>query len=367
MAYSNILDPSAHFHTQLYTGTGPNQDVVNDAHSGDFKPDLLWIKNRTNGSYGVVVHDSMRGVYKLLYLNTAYGDDAEGVDTGQSTVQSFNTDGFRGASSTNVYVHLWINAASNNYVAWQWKANGGTFTTTPNGTQTTNNMQMATKHQVNSDAGFSICLYQGATSYGSFYHGLGVKPDVVMIKSRNAYDWVMYHSALGYTHTVYPHTSGAGDTSTAFLSAEPDTTQVYCKDHNSVFRPLGADKYVAYCWTEVQGYSKFGKFTGNGNDNGPFVYTGFKPAYLIMKRTDSSGNWVNIDNKRDSSNVSKHRMFQNLTNSDNTTRNYVDLLSNGFKMRNTDVDHNASGATIIYMAFAENPFTTSTGVPTTAR
>jgi hypothetical protein len=365
MAYSDILDPSAHFQAVTYTGTGPNQDIVNDGPS-DLKPDLVWIKNRTNGSYGVVVFDSSRGVYKLLYLNTAYGDDAEGVDTGQSTVQSFNTNGFRGASSTNVYVHLWINATSNNYVAWQWKANGGTYTTTPNGTQTTNNMQMATKHQINSDAGFSICTYQGATSYGSFYHGLGVKPDVVMIKSRNAYDWVMYHSALGYTHTVYPHTSGAGDTGTAFFSAEPDTTQVYCKDHNSVFRPLGADKYIAYCWTEVKGYSKFGKYIGNANDDGPFVYTGFKPAYVIMKRTDASGNWVNIDNKRDTNNVVKHRMFQNLTNADNTTRNYIDFYSNGFKMRNTDADHNASAATIIYMAWAENPFVAG-GVPATAR
>tara|TARA_R110000765_G_scaffold98684_1_gene185465 strand:- start:400 stop:987 length:588 start_codon:yes stop_codon:yes gene_type:complete len=125
--------------------------------------------------------------------------------------------------------------------------------------------------------------------------------------------------------------------------------------------------YMFYAFKNIQGYSKVGQYVGNGSDNGPFVYTGFKPAFLMMKRTDSSGNWVMFDNTRDTGNVTKHRLFPNLTNADNTTRNYIDLLSNGFKMRNTDVDHNADGSTIMYLAFAESPFVTSTGVPATAR
>jgi hypothetical protein len=125
--------------------------------------------------------------------------------------------------------------------------------------------------------------------------------------------------------------------------------------------------FVAYCWAEKQGYSKFGTYKGNGSADGPFVYTGFKPAFLIMKETSSAGgNWVMFDSARDPHNVTKHRLFPNLGNADNTTRNYVDLLSNGFKLRDTDVDHNQNGETMIYMAFSENPFVAG-GVPTTAR
>ena len=130
----------------------------------------------------------------------------------------------------------------------------------------------------------------------------------------------------------------------------------------------GTTTVMCYAFAEKQGYSKFGKYVGNGSTNGPFVYTGFKPAFLMMKESSSAGgNWVMFDNKRDPSNVTKTRLFPNLTNADNTTRKYVDLLSNGFKLRDTDADHNQSGQTMIYMAFAENPFVTSTGVPTTAR
>ncbi len=358
MAYTNIDDPSAHFQAFTYTGTGSNNSITLNGNS-NLQPDLYWYKSRPNTNYHYLV-DSSRGTTKYIYPNDAL---AEGT-VASAYVTSFDTNGVTlggGDSGTNTN--------GNSFANWVWKANGGTVTTTPNGTQTTNNMQMATKHQINSDAGFSICTYQGATSYGSFYHGLGVKPDVVIIKSRtDAYDWVVYHKSLTNTHTLYLNSSSAGSTNTAFFPAEPNTTQVYCKDHNSVFRPNGADSYLAYCFAEKQGYSKFGKYIANANTNGPFVYTGFKPAFVIVKKSSGTGNWLMYDNKRGAFNLNDEYVYANEASAEATssTSGY-DFLSNGFKVRNTYNDGNVSGQTYIYMAFAENPFTTSTGIPTTAR
>ena len=368
MAYTDIDDPSAHFHTQIWTGnSGYDVNVVNNANAGNFKPDLIWAKDRVN-AYNHNLVDSSRGVTKTLWSDT----NAAEMTASQSNydTKSFNTNGF--TTQAPEYTNsLGGNNNANGKVGWQWKANGGTVTTTPNGTQTTNNMQMATKHQINSDAGFSICTYQGATSYGSFYHGLGVKPDVVIIKSRtDAYDWIVYHSSLSNTHTLYLDVANGGATNTAFFPVEPNTTQVYCKDHNSVFRPNGADSYLAYCWAEKQGYSKFGSYKGNGNADGTFVYTGFKPAWVLIKKSNSSGtinhDWMLYDNKRSPINEVDEVLFPSLDNAESSGDD-TDFLSNGFKQRSTGSSQNASGDTYIYMAFAENPFTTSTGVPATAR
>ena len=354
MAYSNITDPSAYFQTVLYTGNAGTLAITNDGNS-DLQPDWIWLKSRGVASHNI--YDSSRGQGKHLAPDITYQEIT------YHGVTAFNSDGFTLSSGGDMN----YNGAS--FVAWQWKANGGTVTTTPNGTQTTNNMQMATKHQINSDAGFSICTYQGATSYGSFYHGLGVKPNVVIIKSRtNAYDWVVYHSSLGYTTNLYLNETAAGDASTAFFPAEPNTTQVYCKDHNSVFRPNGADSYLAYCFAEKQGYSKFGSYVGNGNADGTFVYTGFKPAFLIMKRTDSTGAWHIFDNKRLGYNINNNVLQADANAAELAGADYpfVDILSNGFKTRRPTHGPNVSGGTYIYMAFAESPFVAG-GVPTTAR
>ena len=363
MAYTNIDDPSAYFQTAIYTGNGgSDRAIVNDGNSA-MQPDWVWYKSRSHAS-SHITYDSSRGDGPYLKPSDA-GD--EGTDA--NMFESFDSDGFSLNGDTDG------NGSGRTYVAWQWKANGGTVTTTPNGTQTTNNMQMATKHQINSDAGFSICTYQGATSYGSFYHGLGVKPDMIIIKSRTGdYDWVVYHRDLTNTHTLYLNELSAGATNTAFFPSEPDTTQVYCKDHNSVFRPNGADSYLAYCFAEIDGYSKFGSYTANQSQNGPFVYTGFKPAFIMIKNTAHSTNWEMFDHKRNPSNVANLKLGANKSNEENgsdfgtLTQNNIDILSNGFKPKtgNTDTNYGV-GDVLIYMAFAENPFTTSTGIPTTAR
>jgi hypothetical protein len=356
MAYTLIDDPSTHFQTALYTGNASNLTVTNDGNS-DLKPDYVWTKCRSGASHHTNV-DSSRGAGKQIYPNLEYQEETV------SGVSAFLTDGFTVGSNGTA------NSNGATYVAWQWKANGGTTASNTDGTITST-------VQANQDAGFSIVTYAGTGVYNKTVgHGLGVAPAVVILKNRTtgeaSYDdWWVYHKDTSnpVNRGLRLNENGAEQSTTVLWSVVPSSTIFGVG--GSVDAPRytngASQNYVAYCFAEKQGYSKFGKYVGNGNANGPFVYTGFKPAFLMMKRIDSTGNWVMFDNKRDTHNVTKHRLFPNLTNADNTTRNYIDLLSNGFKMRDTDVDHNASGATIIYMAFAENPFVTSTGVPTTAR
>jgi len=347
MAYTNIDDPSAHFQTATYSGSNSLQAITNDGNS-DLKPDCLWIKHR-NGTENHMLVDSTRGVTKYLLPNTTSAEQ-----TVTSRVETLDTDGFTVNGASNP-----VNALGGTYVGWQWKANGGTTSSNTDG-----DLRSVTV-QANQDAGFSIVEFLGGTTPYTAGHGLGVAPDVIISKRRGAtVGWYVYHKDVGAGKYLQINNTNAAVTSATVAFTSAPTSTIFTGGTG-----IGGatDYYINYCFASKQGYSKFGKYVGNGNDDGPFVYTGFKPAFLIMKRTDSTGNWVMFDTKRDTHNVTKHRLFPNLTNADNTTRNYIDLLSNGFKMRNTDVDHNASGASIIYMAFAENPFTTSTGIPTTAR
>ena len=356
MAYSDIKDPSAYFYTLIFTGGGTfNDQHINDAHSGDFQPDLIWAKDRVN-AYNHDLVDSSRGPTVALHPNTTNAEYTRTQSNYDFT--SFDSNGFTtGAPDfTNSFGG---NNNANGKVAWQWKANGGTTVSNTDG-----DLRSVTV-QANQDAGFSIVRFLGGTTPYTAGHGLGVAPDVIISKRLGAtVGWYVYHKSVGAGKYLQLNSNAAAVTSATVAFTSAPTSTIFTGGTG-----IGGatDYYINYCFAEKQGYSKFGKYVGNGNSNGPFVYTGFKPAFLIMKRTDSTGNWVMFDTKRDTHNVTKHRLFPNLTNADNTTRNYIDLLSNGFKMRDTDVDHNASGATIIYMAFAENPFVTSTGVPTTAR
>jgi hypothetical protein len=248
------------------------------------------------------------------------------------------------------------NADGVTHVAWQWKANGGTTASNTDGSITST-------VQANQDAGFSIITYTGTGSAATIGHGLGVTPDIIIFKRRNGTtNWdFQFKGELRLTLNLTD--AEATNVLCTFTSTTTDLGSTATAEKNA-----NTGTYVAYAFAEKQGYSKFGSYVGNGNADGPFVYTGFKPAFLMMKESSSAGgNWVMFDTKRDTHNVTKHRLFPNLTNADNTTRDYIDLLSNGFKLRDTDADHNQSGETMIYMAFAENPFVTSTGIPATAR
>ena len=350
MAYTTIDDPSAYFHTQLYTGTGSSQSITNDANAGDFQPDWIWIKNRTDDA-GHPMFDSTRGVNENLTVNS---NSAESTVTTQVT--AFNSDGFTVGSNNGA------NGSSDNLVAWQWKANGGTTASNTDGSITST-------VQANTTAGFSIVTYTGTGSTATVGHGLGSAPDMLIFKKRSAADnWYVYHSA----NTSAPETDylvlDTTDATTNFniWNNTAPTSSVFSISNAGVH--ANGQTMVCYAFAEKQGFSKFGSYIAGGGDNRAFVYTGMKPAWLMIKRTDSStdANWYIVDNKRNTFNVLDLELLANSSAAENF-RIAIDFLSNGFKIRNSASGYNAAGGTYIYMAFAEHPFVSSDGVPTTAR
>ena len=351
MAYTTIDDPSAYFQVATYAGAGGSQTVTNDGNS-DLKPDLVYVKNRSIGSEPTFI-DTTRGGNKFLYTG-GYGTSAEESANGNG-IASFNTDGITWDTVASGY----FNSSGSNFVAWQWKANGGT-------TANQTGSDIASVTQANTDAGFSIVTWTGNGSAGqSVKHGLGVTPNFIIFKSRSATaDWFVYHQALGNTKHLHLNTTDAEATTADFANYGPNSTNFYV---NNTGLCINNVTYIAYAFAEIQGYSKFGKYVGNGNANGPFVYTGFKPAFVILKGSSASGSWYMLDSKRDVDNVAHHAVEAQSPAAEYTNYNFIDMLSNGFKLRLGTSEVNTSGNSYIYMAFAENPFTTSTGVPTTAR
>ena len=362
MAYTTIDDPSAYFQATTYTGNGANTVVTNGGNS-DLKPDFLWIKNRTAG-YAHFVVDSNRNIsYAQNSSNAPYLEtDSTAVENNnQNWMQSVNTDGF----TTGIAEHTNCNSGSA-YVAWQWKANGGTTTAfsesgnNPGGT-----------HQANTTAGFSIVTYTGTGGAGTVSHGLSATPRVIMVKRTSGVaDWNVYHASntsAPETDFLVLNTEAATSDNTRWNDTAP-TTSVFSVGTDDAVNG-DASTYLAFVFAEKQGYSKFGSYVGNGNANGPFVYTGFKPAFVMCKNATTAGdNWEIRDNKRNDFNPQGKALYPNLTAAEyNATAIATDSLSNGFKVRATDHGLNESGQTYIYMAFAENPFVTSTGIPTTAR
>jgi hypothetical protein len=315
------------------------------------QPDWVWVKSRSNGSTNNVVFDSSRGVNNRLITNLTIVEDT-GDEYG--VVSAFNTDGFTVNPQTNL---INVGGDGYTYVAWQWKANGGTTASNTDGTITST-------VQANTDAGFSIITYTGTGSAATIGHGLGVTPDIIIFKRRdgtNNWDF-QYKGELRLTLNLTD--AEATNVLCTFTSTTTDLGSTATAEKNA-----NGGTYVAYCFAEKQGYSKFGKYTGNGNANGPFVYTGFKPAFVIIKNTSAATNWYMWDNKRNPYNFVNNGLNPNTSNAtQGTAYQALDFLSNGFKIRaSVDGTWNGNGNNFIYMAFAENPFTTSTGIPATAR
>jgi hypothetical protein len=349
MAYTTIDNPAEHFNTLLYTGDGESDRAITGV---GFQSDWSWFKSR-NQVWSHNASDSSRGSTYQLRPGTT---NVEWNDA--TSLKSFDSDGFTVGESGD-----W-NSSINNIVSWHWKANGGSRTTNA---EDGNNP--AGGYQANTTAGFSIVDYTGTGAAGTMAHGLGAAPDLIIIKNRDATDsWAVYHSA----NTAAPETDYLFlDTNVA--TADDDTFWNDTAPTSSVFTVTtahnvnaDAEKYMAYCFTSIQGYSKFGGYTGNGNADGPFAYTGFKPAWLVIKRTDSANEFFMWDNKRNTFNIMNTELRAGTTDAETTT-DKLDFLSNGFKIRNTYTSGNADGGTYIYMAFAESPFVTSGGVPCTAR
>ena len=349
MAYTTIDNPAEHFNTLLYTGDGESDRAITGV---GFQSDWSWFKSR-NQVWSHNASDSSRGSTYQLRPGTT---NVEWNDA--TSLKSFDSDGFTVGESGD-----W-NSSINNIVSWHWKANGGSRTTNA---EDGNNP--AGGYQANTTAGFSIVDYTGTGAAGTMAHGLGAAPDLIIIKNRDATDsWAVYHSAntaAPETDYLFLDTNVATADDATFWNDTAPTSSVFTVTtaHNV---NADAEKYMAYCFTSIQGYSKFGGYTGNGNADGPFAYTGFKPAWLVIKRTDSANEFFMWDNKRNTFNIMNTELRAGTTDAETTT-DKLDFLSNGFKIRNTYTSGNADGGTYIYMAFAESPFVTSGGVPCTAR
>ena len=331
MAYTTIDDPSAYFQTTLYSGTGSSQAVTNTGNS-DLQPDWVWLKVRSNGTYGHVVFDSVRGVNKALFPNANNVEEDQSSDV---SLSSFNSDGFTVGGYFNN-----VNQSGQTFVSWQWKETA--------------------------DAGFDIVSYTGSGSAKTVAHNLGVKPDVIICKSRSgAEEWRPYFSALGATYGMRLNGTNAKDDDAGYWNDVEPTSSVFTVGTNAGTNGSSVT-FIAYCFSAKQGYSKFGSYKGNDNANGTFVYLGFSPAWIMIKRTDSVNDWIILDNKRNPINPSNERILANTNAAASTANTMVDFLSNGFKPRSTYGGINSVN-NFIYMAFAENPFVTSTGVPATAR
>ena len=331
--------PSEHFNPVLYTGTGNAQSVTGVG----FQPDFVWAKKRSEAGWHHLF-DAVRGAGKVLYSNAT---DSE--DTSAQSLTSFNADGF----SLGTAGGLGGDSPPINGVAWNWKANGS-------GSSNTDGSINTTKTSANVNAGFSIVSYTGNGSANQTVgHGLSQDIDMVIVKNRTSGsndNWRVWHTGLsGNTYYVGLNQTSAQDTSSTVFNGHSATTFTVGND-GSVNR--NTDTYIAYCFHSVDGYSKVGSYTGNGNADGIFVYTGFRPAFTLIKKSSASGSWWEmVDNKRSPTNVMSKTLYANQSDAEyNSTSYNRDFTSNGFKIRNTNAGDNTSGATYIYIAFAETPF-----------
>ena len=321
----------------LYTGTGATISVTNAA---GFKPDFVWLKGRSI-AYENGLFDSVRGVTKYLTSNATSAES-----TLADTLTAFNSNGFTyGANVTQ-------NNNGSTYVGWQWQAGQGTTSSNTNGSITST-------VSVNASAGFSIVTYTGNGTIGATIgHGLGVSPSLIIAKRRNLTDnWSIYHKSLGATKYLFLNLTDAVVTNnTTWNNTEPTSSVFTVYNDNRI--NASASTYVAYCWAEIAGFSKFGSYTGNGSADGPFVYLGFRPKWVIIKSsTNGTTSWQIYDSNRNSYNVANNVLFSNLSDAEvSSSVVNVDFLSNGFKCRGTNTNINSNGATYIYAAFAENPF-----------
>ena len=353
MAYTTIDDPSAHFQAVAYTGGGNSSSVTFGGNS-DLQPDFLWIKRRDSADNSKVF-DTSRGVGSgnEPYLTTVSDEQEQSYNY----LASMDSDGF-----THNTTDSSTGASGNTYVAWGWKANGGTRTTN---TESGNNPGGG--YQANTTSGFSIVDYTGTGAEGTMAHGLGAKPDFIIIKTRATGNWNVYHKSItADKYLLLSTTAAETDTTSRFNDTEPTST-VFTINTSADVNGDGTT-YIAYAFRSIQGYSKFGTYTGNGNADGAFIYTGFKPAWVMTKQTNGTNNWHIHDNKRNLFNPVNTQLKADANNADDTPsggENSRDFLSNGFKFRHAD--HNNQAHTYIYMAFAEQPFVSSEGVPCTAR
>jgi len=342
MAYTTVPKSTAFFNTKLYTGNGGTQTI-----SGiGFEPSLAWFKARSSTSH--MLQDQCRGKTKFIEPNTTTGNQ-----TSSDGISSFNSDGYAiGANGR-------LNSNNTSMVSWNWKANG-------QGSSNTAGSINTTYTSANTTSGCSIITYTGNGSAGATIgHGMGIKPSMIIIKNLTGNDWIVYTQSLTANKILYLNTTGGQNDNNVFFNDVEPTSSLITLGSISATNGSGV-AMVAYCFSDVQGYSKQGSYVGNGNANGTFVYTGFKPAWVLIKRSNAGGDqWQLSDSKRGFNGAIK-TLFTDSAEGE-VSGNSIDFVSNGFKNRSTSVGRNGSGSTYVYMAFAEEPLVSTNGVAATAR
>jgi hypothetical protein len=351
MAYTDIDKATDYFTTFLWTGDGSTSPRV---HTGvGLQADMMWSKVRSAGHQHNLV-DRVRGVNQRLLMPSDSNDEDTTCTHGH--FDSLDSDGF---TTTNAGGNWNVNASGETYVGWFWKANGS-------GSSNTDGSITSTV-SANTTSGFSIVSFTGTGSNATVGHSLGSTPSMIIVKDRDdSTFWGVYHKSLGATKYLDLDQTNASATGTNVWNDTEPTSSVFSVGTNGRVNN-NTQKYIAYCFAEKKGFSKFGSYTGNGNADGTFVYTGFKPAFTMIKRTDTTSDWNIMDNKRAVSfNPNTKELYANSSQAEATGGQTIrDFLSNGFKLRGTSGGTNASGGTYIYMAFAEEPLVGDN--PATAR
>ena len=338
MAYTTIQDPEKYFQVVLYTGNGSNRDITLPGDT-DLQPNLVWIKQRGGSGTSHTLFDSVRGVQEAIFSN---GTNAETTRT--DAVSAFNSDGFSVGSNGD------LNANTETYVAWNWKED--------------------------STAGFDIVTFTGNQTARTISHSLGVKPQWMWIKNREKVEsWHSYHTTQGATKSAETNGTGAYSSSATIWNNTEPTSSVFTVGNNGNINETNSG-IVVYLWSGIKGFSKFGKYEGNNNADGPYVFTGFRPAWVMIKRAGGANGWFLSDTKRvgfngvatNSATVGNPELSPNLARYEaEGNTNWVDIYSNGFKPRITGNDTNGASETYVYMAFAHQPMVNSDGIHSNAR
>ena len=346
MAYSSIIKPSDYFNTKLWNGNSSTQAITGVG----FKPDWVWGKQRS-GTENHQLLDILRGPNNILSSNTDTGNAAD-----SQILNSFDSNGFTLGNQDQ------LNDTGKTYVGWNWKANGSGSANTAGSINTAYT-------SANTTSGFSISKFTGTGSNATVGHGLGVAPKMIILKSFGSSNWSVYHESLGGTKAIFLDLTGAVATHIDYWNNTNPTSTVFSIGTSGNMNPNNTSM-IAYCFAEKTGFSKFGSFTGTGSATAtPFIYTGFKPAFVMQKVTNAADSWNMYDNRRNGFNGTGARLRAEANSAEDTGSAYqtCDFYSNGYSPQGSDSTSNGSGKSYIYMAFAEAPLVGSNNVPANAR
>ena len=353
MAFTDIDNPELFFQCKLYAGNDSGQSITLDG-SEDMSPNMVWIKDR-GGTDPHGLYDTVRGALKQLRVNLTNEER-----THAGTVTSFDSDGFTVGNDDGT------NDTGHNFVSWNWKA-GTSFS---NDASATSVGSIDSSGSINTTAGFSIISWTGTGSAGTIAHGLGATPEMYWVKNRDkSSQFAVFHKDIGNTHYLALNDTDASADYDGYWSDTSPTSTVFSVGSDGDVSGASNEKVISYCFRSIQGYSKIGSYTGNGNADGAFVYTGFRPAWIMIKKSSATENWSIFDTKRNvngTTNTLPINADNSGAESGNTGKN-MDILSNGVKMKTSNGELNGSGATYIYIAFAEAPLVNSNGIPNNAR